>query len=155
MVGICPAAEDQRHVGPPDCSGSPGVVLPCMALYCSGVMCSKPGGGTSQYRHARFFLLLLGEWLEGQLRWALFPRRQPCPPLTCASCGPGRSCGGRGSCARGCGSSSRGCGASLRGQQGSRSDSSSGSAPSLALRGRVLDINNHKSELFNHQLPPN
>lgn len=22
---------------------------PCMALYCMGVMCSKPGGGTSQY----------------------------------------------------------------------------------------------------------
>lgn len=79
MVGICPAAEDQRHVGPPDWSGGPGLVLPCMALYCSGVMCSKPGGGTSQYLHARFFLLLLGEWLEGQLRWALFPRRQPCP----------------------------------------------------------------------------
>lgn len=79
MVGICPAAKDQRHVGPPDWSGSPRLVLPCMALYCSGVMCSKPGGGTSQYLHARFFLLLLGEWLEGQLRWALFPRRQPCP----------------------------------------------------------------------------
>ena len=23
--------------------------LPCMALYCIGVICSKPGGGTSQY----------------------------------------------------------------------------------------------------------
>lgn len=29
LAGICPAA--------------------CIALYCNGVMCSKPGGGTSQY----------------------------------------------------------------------------------------------------------
>lgn len=49
--------------------------LPCMALYCRGVTCPKPGGGTSQYRHALFFLLLFGEWLEGQLRWAVCPRR--------------------------------------------------------------------------------
>ncbi len=29
-------------------------LLPCMALYCIGVMCSNPGGGTSQY----FFTLI-------------------------------------------------------------------------------------------------
>ena len=37
--GICPAA--------------------CMALYCIGVMCSNPGGGTSQYREAFFRRLFL------------------------------------------------------------------------------------------------
>lgn len=31
--------------------------LPCMALYCVGVMCSNPGGATSQYLYG--FLLLL------------------------------------------------------------------------------------------------
>lgn len=39
-------------------------MLPCMALYCIGVMCSNPGGGTSQYLQVRFFLVLLGEWLR-------------------------------------------------------------------------------------------
>lgn len=56
-----------------------------MALYCMGVMCSKPGGGTSQYLHPLFFLLLFGEWLEGQLRWALVPqhgRARPRPADT-------------------------------------------------------------------------
>ena len=41
----------------------------CMLLYCMGVMCSKPGGGTSQYREGflraacvedgTYFILLL------------------------------------------------------------------------------------------------
>ena len=29
--------------------------LPCMALYCIGVTCSNPGGGTSQYLYGFFF----------------------------------------------------------------------------------------------------
>lgn len=35
--------------------------LPCMALYCIGVMCSKPGGGTSQYLRTFFFFSWRGE----------------------------------------------------------------------------------------------
>lgn len=34
-----------------------------MALYCMGVMCSKPGGGTSQYLRIFFFFSCLGERL--------------------------------------------------------------------------------------------
>lgn len=37
--------------------------LPCMALYCIGVMCSKPGGGTSQYLRTFFFFSWRGERL--------------------------------------------------------------------------------------------
>lgn len=42
-------------------------MLPCMALYCIGVMCSKPGGGISQYLYGFFFLFLrsgFGERLQ-------------------------------------------------------------------------------------------
>ena len=46
VAGICPAA--------------------CIALYCIGVMCSNPGGGTSQY-------------IEGFLRRLFLPRRSPLP----------------------------------------------------------------------------
>lgn len=38
---------------------------PCMALYCMGVMCSKPGGGTSQYLRIFFFFSWRGERLVG------------------------------------------------------------------------------------------
>lgn len=96
-------------------------VLPCMALYCMGVMCSKPGGGTSQYLQVRFFLVLLGEWLQEPRKdtakqtseaswvgsWLSIPASSVC---TCASCGPWRNCGGPGSCDRGCGCASPGCG---------------------------------------------
>lgn len=34
-----------------------------MALYCMGVMCSKPGGGTSQYFFTFFFFSRCGERL--------------------------------------------------------------------------------------------
>lgn len=63
-----------------------------MALYCIGVTCSKPGGGTSQYLQVRFFLVLLGEWLreprKGTERnkdqtlpeWAGRSRQPPPPP---------------------------------------------------------------------------
>lgn len=34
-----------------------------MALYCIGVMCSKPGGGTSQYLRTFFFFSWRGERL--------------------------------------------------------------------------------------------
>lgn len=34
-----------------------------MALYCMGVMCSKPGGGTSQYLRTFFFFSWRGERL--------------------------------------------------------------------------------------------
>lgn len=40
--------------------------VPCIALYCIGVMCSKPGGGTSQYLQVLFFLVRLGEWLHAE-----------------------------------------------------------------------------------------
>ena len=40
-----------------------GQSLPCMALYCMGVMCSKPGGGTSQYLRTFFFFSWRGERL--------------------------------------------------------------------------------------------
>ncbi len=40
--------------------------VPCIALYCIGVMCSKPGGGTSQYLQVLFFLVRLGEWLDAE-----------------------------------------------------------------------------------------
>lgn len=40
---------------------TPGGSLPCMALYCMGVMCSKPGGGTSQYLRTFFFFSWRGE----------------------------------------------------------------------------------------------
>lgn len=44
----------------------------CMALYCNGVMCSNPGGGTSQYREG----LRLRDLLEGDLDLLLlFSRR--------------------------------------------------------------------------------
>lgn len=36
-----------------------------MALYCMGVMCSKPGGGTSQYFFTFFFFSRCGERLLG------------------------------------------------------------------------------------------
>lgn len=48
LAGICPAA--------------------CIALYCNGVMCSKPGGGTSQYNEG--FLLL--EWLSNHSNNVIF-----------------------------------------------------------------------------------
>lgn len=35
-----------------------------MALYCMGVMCSKPGGGTSQYFFTFFFFSRWGERLQ-------------------------------------------------------------------------------------------
>lgn len=66
--------------------------LPCMALYCIGVTCSKPGGGTSQYLQVRFFLVLLGEWLREPRKdternkdqtlpeWAGRSQQQPPPP---------------------------------------------------------------------------
>lgn len=39
---------------------------PCMALYCMGVMCSKPGGGTSQYFLTFFFFSRCGERLQDE-----------------------------------------------------------------------------------------
>lgn len=42
----------------------PAACLPCMALYCIGVMCSKPGGGTSQYLRTFFFFSCRGERLR-------------------------------------------------------------------------------------------
>lgn len=40
---------------------------PCMALYCMGVMCSKPGGGTSQYFFTLiFFFSRCGERLRAE-----------------------------------------------------------------------------------------
>lgn len=45
VAGICPAA--------------------CIFLYCMGVMCSKPGGGTSQYREG--FRRLLARFLSADL----------------------------------------------------------------------------------------
>merc|ERR1719470_702185 len=44
----------------------------CMDLYCMGVMCSNPGGGTSQYREG-LRLLVLGLRSLGDLDLLLSP----------------------------------------------------------------------------------
>lgn len=64
-----------------------------MALYCMGVMCSKPGGGTSQYLRTFFFFSWRGERLgeaggesgagrpQSDQRWACDPPGSPQPRL--------------------------------------------------------------------------
>ena len=48
-----------------------------MALYCMGVTCSKPGGGTSQYLYGFFFELdLSADLLQDKFRSERFGERQ-------------------------------------------------------------------------------
>lgn len=76
-------------------------LLPCMALYCMGVMCSNPGGGTSQYFFTLiFFFSRCGERLHREKEkptmmayenpQALFMNApKNFPPHTCVCvCGP-------------------------------------------------------------------
>lgn len=50
------------------------VKIPCIALYCSGVICSNPDGGISQYLYG--FLFLLGTGMRASLGDRLERKRQ-------------------------------------------------------------------------------